>query len=128
MGKIPTSFSMDVAMEDEKDDIPAKRSKYLTGRMTASDLRLRSSIGTQRVHGAGQNKQFEAGSQHVMHFAVGESGQMAVRDNYAAGQSWVDLGTYAGPDGKDNLYGFFYKIDVKSLVWYSPENPRSPAH
>ncbi len=45
-----------------------------------------------------------------------------VRDNYAAGQSWVDLGTYAGADGADHLYGFFYKVDVKSLVWYSPEN------
>lgn len=45
-----------------------------------------------------------------------------VRDNYAAGQSWVDLGTYGGPDGSDALYGFFYKVDVKSLVWYSPEN------
>ncbi len=45
-----------------------------------------------------------------------------VRDNYAAGQSWVDLGTYADGDGKDGLYGFFFKVDVKSLVWYSPEN------
>ncbi|HIE77667.1 MAG TPA: carbohydrate ABC transporter substrate-binding protein [Candidatus Thioglobus sp.] len=45
-----------------------------------------------------------------------------IRDNYAAGQSWVDLGTYAGPGGQDNLYGFFYKVDVKSLVWYNPEN------
>lgn len=43
-------------------------------------------------------------------------------DNYAAGQSWVDLGTYADNNGADNLYGFFYKVDVKSLVWYSPEN------
>jgi alpha-glucoside transport system substrate-binding protein len=43
-----------------------------------------------------------------------------VLDNYAAGQSWVDLGTYAGPDGADDLYGFFYKVDVKSLVWYVP--------
>ncbi|MCP5038935.1 MAG: carbohydrate ABC transporter substrate-binding protein [Rhodobacteraceae bacterium] len=45
-----------------------------------------------------------------------------IRENYAAGQSWVDLGTYAGADGSDALYGFFYKIDVKSLVWYVPEN------
>lgn len=45
-----------------------------------------------------------------------------VRENYAAGQSWVDLGTYASADGKDELYGFFFKVDVKSLVWYSPEN------
>ncbi len=45
-----------------------------------------------------------------------------VNDNYAAGSSWVDLSTFAGPDGKDDLYGMFYKVDVKSLVWYSPEN------
>jgi len=45
-----------------------------------------------------------------------------VKENYAAGQSWVDLGTYADGDGNDGLYGFFFKVDVKSLVWYSPEN------
>lgn len=44
-----------------------------------------------------------------------------VVDNYAAGQSWVDLGSYAGPDGNKDLFGFFYKVDVKSLVWYVPE-------
>lgn len=45
-----------------------------------------------------------------------------IRENYAAGQSWVDLGTYADKNGEDQLYGFFYKVDVKSLVWYIPEN------
>ncbi len=45
-----------------------------------------------------------------------------IRDNYAAGQSWVDLGTYEDQNGNDQLFGFFYKVDVKSLVWYSPEN------
>lgn len=45
-----------------------------------------------------------------------------LRDNYAAGQSWIDLASFSGPDGKKHLYGFFYKVDVKSLVWYSPEN------
>lgn len=70
MGKIPTSFSLDVAMEDEKDDIPQKRSNYLTGRMTASNLRLRSSIGTQRLHAAGQQKQWEEGSQGIFVFEV----------------------------------------------------------
>ncbi|MGZ2257461.1 ABC transporter substrate-binding protein [Roseobacter sp. A03A-229] len=44
-----------------------------------------------------------------------------VRDNYAAGQSWVDLGTYADENGEDQMYGLFYRVDVKSLVWYSPE-------
>ena len=45
-----------------------------------------------------------------------------IRNNYAAGQSWVDLGTYADENGDDQLFGFFYKVDVKSLVWYVPEN------
>ena len=42
-------------------------------------------------------------------------------DNYGAGSSWVDLGTYTGKDGKDAFYGFAFKQDLKSLVWYSPE-------
>jgi len=45
-----------------------------------------------------------------------------VGDNYAAGSSWVDLGTYADEDGADQFYGFFYNVNVKSLVWYVPEN------
>lgn len=45
-----------------------------------------------------------------------------INDNYAAGSSWVDLGTFTGKDGKEALYGFFYKVDLKSLVWYVPEN------
>lgn len=44
-----------------------------------------------------------------------------VAENFAAGQSWVDLGTYADPDGADQMYGMFYRVDLKSLVWYSPE-------
>lgn len=43
-------------------------------------------------------------------------------DTYAAGQSWVDLGSYPGPDGTKVLYGFFFKVDLKSLVWFVPEN------
>ena len=45
-----------------------------------------------------------------------------VAENYGAGQSWVDLGTYADANGDDRLFGFFYNVNVKSLVWYSPEN------
>ena len=39
-----------------------------------------------------------------------------LRENYAAGESWVSLGSV-----DDTMYGFPYKIDVKSLVWYVPE-------
>ncbi|GEO85225.1 MULTISPECIES: ABC transporter substrate-binding protein [Alphaproteobacteria] len=45
-----------------------------------------------------------------------------LKDNYAAGQSWVDLGSYKGKDGKTAFFGFPYKADLKSLVWYVPEN------
>ncbi|MGJ8611747.1 MAG: ABC transporter substrate-binding protein [Octadecabacter sp.] len=45
-----------------------------------------------------------------------------ITENYAAGQSWVDLGTYADASGDENLFGFFFRVNVKSLVWYSPEN------
>lgn len=41
--------------------------------------------------------------------------------NYAAGESWRDLGTHAGPDGTEALYGFPYKAELKSLVWYVPD-------
>ena len=51
-----------------------------------------------------------------------ESAGQFLQESYAAGQSWVDLGTFAGADGEEALYGFFYKVDVKSLVWYNPEN------
>ena len=44
------------------------------------------------------------------------------RENMAAGQSWVDLGTYANETGDDEFYGFFFNVNVKSLVWYIPEN------
>lgn len=45
-----------------------------------------------------------------------------VKENYGAGQSWVDLGTYKDKDGKPGYFAFPYKADVKSLVWYSPDN------
>ncbi|MEZ5886413.1 MAG: ABC transporter substrate-binding protein [Paracoccaceae bacterium] len=53
---------------------------------------------------------------------LGDETTAWLRDNYAAGDSWVGLGTYKGKDGTPALYAFPYKIDVKSLVWYVPEN------
>jgi hypothetical protein len=65
LGKIPTSFSMDVVVQDEKDDLPEEHARFLAGRMTASNLRLSLLIGTQRYHGAGQNLAFTEGTQHI---------------------------------------------------------------
>ncbi|SUZ33212.1 hypothetical protein ROE7235_02981 [Roseibaca ekhonensis] len=38
---------------------------------------------------------------------------------YAAGPSWTALGSCEGASG---FYGFSYNVNVKSLVWYVPEN------
>lgn len=43
-------------------------------------------------------------------------------DNYSAGSSWAALGQYKGKDGAVGQYAFPYKQEVKSLVWYSPDN------
>ena len=53
---------------------------------------------------------------------LGDATKDWVKENYAAGQSWVDLGTYKNKAGEKDYFGFFYKVDVKSLTWYIPEN------
>ena len=53
---------------------------------------------------------------------LGDKSRDWVKANFAAGSSWADLGTYKGKDGKSNFYGLFYNVNVKSLVWYIPEN------
>ena len=53
---------------------------------------------------------------------LGKDKESWVKSNYAAGQSWVDLGSYMNDKGQKDFYGFFYKVNVKSLVWYSPDN------
>lgn len=53
---------------------------------------------------------------------LGDDAAKWMAENYAAGDSWVDLGTYEGKDGSEAFFAFPYKADVKSLVWYVPEN------
>ena len=45
-----------------------------------------------------------------------------IRENYASGDAWADLGFWEGPDGKKQFYGFHYYAYIKSMVWYVPEN------
>ncbi|RYH03857.1 carbohydrate ABC transporter substrate-binding protein [Salipiger sp. IMCC34102] len=42
-------------------------------------------------------------------------------ENYAAGDSWKQLATFEGSDGNEDVFGLFFGTDVKSLVWYVPE-------
>jgi alpha-glucoside transport system substrate-binding protein len=53
---------------------------------------------------------------------LGEDTAAWMAENYAAGQSWVDLGSYDDENGDNQFFAFPYKADVKSLVWYSPDN------
>lgn len=52
---------------------------------------------------------------------LGDTIESAVLENYAAGQSWVDLGTALDESGEAHLYGLVYRSDLKSLVWYVPD-------
>lgn len=63
--KIPTTFTFDIAAQDEVDDIPERTAKFVRGRMTSSKLRFSLKIGTQRVAGRGMNKAWKDGSQGV---------------------------------------------------------------
>jgi len=45
-----------------------------------------------------------------------------VLKDYAAGQSWLDLSSYPDANGDVKMFAFPFKADVKSLVWYSPDN------
>jgi len=53
---------------------------------------------------------------------LGEEAGTWVGENFAAGESWVNLGTYPDASGQDQFYGFFFNVNLKSLVWYVPEN------
>lgn len=66
LGKVPTSVSGDIALEDEIDDIDERNERFVSGRLAASDLRAIIRVGTQRVHGRGMNKAWRNGSQGVV--------------------------------------------------------------
>lgn len=68
LGKVPTSISGDIALEDEVDDVDPKFEKFVRGRLSSSDLRFIFRIGTQRVHGRGMNMEWRNGSQGVVQF------------------------------------------------------------
>jgi len=39
-----------------------------------------------------------------------------LKENYI--QSWLDMATYVGPDGKADMYGVWQRFNGKSQVWY----------
>ncbi len=67
----------------------------------------------------GQAADFAADGQLV---PLGEETGQWVVDNYAAGADWASFGTLADENGEDQFFIFPYKQDLKSLVWYVPDN------
>ena len=120
MNKVPTTFSADIVMEDEKDDIDEKNSKYLTGRMSGSDLRFRISIGTQRHHARGQNKEFLDGTQEVQLFRVpGETRTINIEENWPQ-ICRMQLGVKPDPsDPQLTLAGNFARGEGEALTTYA---------
>lgn len=65
--RVPTTYTHDVQIVDERDDINEINERFLDGRLTASDLRLRIDIGTARYDKAGMDAEFEDSTQHCAH-------------------------------------------------------------
>jgi alpha-glucoside transport system substrate-binding protein len=53
---------------------------------------------------------------------LGDDMKARLENEFAAGSSFVSLGTYNDPSGTPTFYAVPYKSDLKSLVWYSPDN------
>ena len=53
---------------------------------------------------------------------LGDEMRARVENEFAAGSSFVSLGTYKDAAGAPTFYAVPYKSDLKSLVWYSPDN------
>ena len=93
--KPPTTFTADLVIEDEKDDIKRANSKFVSGRLTASALRFHLEVGTQRIHGAGQNLVWKNGSQGVVLLAsartwASEAATIARLTHTAHGHRYVE--------------------------------------
>ncbi len=53
---------------------------------------------------------------------LGDDIKARLETEFAAGSSFVSLGTYNDPSGTPTFYAVPYKSDLKSLVWYQPDN------
>ena len=53
---------------------------------------------------------------------LGDDTTAWLTENYSAGSSWAALGQFEGKEGAVHQYAFPFKQEVKSLVWYSPDN------
>lgn len=80
--RVPTTYTHDVQIVDERDDINERNEKYLDGRLTSSQLRLRIDIGTARYDKAGMDKEFEDSTQHCAVLKCATCGDISPEDEW----------------------------------------------
>ncbi len=122
--RVPTTYTHDVQIVDERDDINERNEKFLDGRLTSSPVRLRIDIGTARYDKAGMDKEFEDSTQHVAYICCGGCGRDISPEDEWPGVCRVRTGEDASPsDPRLSLAGDFRTGDGDpSPVTHNPSN------
>lgn len=121
LGKVPTTFTMDMAVMDEVDDIEPRMAKFVEGRLTSSNLRMILQVGTQRVHGRGQNKAWKDGSQGVVMLRCGACRSAWNPEEEFPGIVRLAIGAPAPADPQLGFEGTFRRGDVQ-VAGHDPAN------
>lgn len=121
--RVPTTYTHDVQIVDERDDINERNEKFLDGRLTSSKLRLRIDIGTARYDKAGMDAEFEDSSQHCAFIACPECGDISPEDEWP-GVCRLQVGSAPSPDDpRLTLAGDFKTSESGATVaTHRPEN------
>jgi len=122
--RVPTTYTHDVQIVDERDDINERNEKFLDGRLTSSPVRLRIDIGTARYDKAGMDKEFEDSTQHVAYICCSGCGRDVSPEDEWPGVCRVRTGADASPgDPRLSLAGDFKRGDGDSSpVLHNPSN------
>lgn len=123
LGKVPTTFSMDVAEEDEVDDIKPEMEKFVEGRLTTSDIRAIFRFGTQRIYGRGMQKAWEDGSQGVMSLTCSQCGATRIPEESFPQIIRVAITGSQLPDDPVLTYHGDFRVDDRAVAEHRPDNP-----
>jgi len=96
--RVPTTYTHDVQIVDERDDINEKNEKFLDGRLTSSHVRLRIDIGTARYDKAGMDMEFEDSTQHCAVIACTGCGAEISPEDEWPGVCRLQTGGAPSPD------------------------------
>lgn len=121
--RVPRTYTHDVQLVDERDDINERNEKYLDGRLTSSKLRLRVDIGTARYDKAGMDKEFEDSTQHCAYITCTDCGDISPEDEWP-GVCRLQMGAKPSPsDPRLTLAGDFKASESgETVATHRPEN------